>query len=386
MEPDEVDALRARITALLELGRFEDASKFAASLISVTPGDSDAWCLLAQCRFGLDDDNAALEAANHAVTLAPDNHWPHRIRALVLNNSGRLSEAEEAVRRALTIQPDNATDHALLADVLMQQKFFDAATQAAQQAMMLDPMYPSAFDVAGLVELACDRNDTAESYFRAGLQLAPQDAGLMNSLGVSMMRQGLTREAAFLFAESSRLDPRSSLARDNAVRIARARRRITRVYLACGAFAVFLVAIDQPLIAAIIVICVVMHANAKRRVPYIQRRRRLRRQGVDVDHGRLTRQEIRRLSRQHPKAKASMSDLKPILPGLVMYALIGGTFLGLVLMVVGRPLLGMGLAILGLAATGLYSHYSDPELRPKGNSKRSAQGGPDGDSGSSPID
>jgi tetratricopeptide (TPR) repeat protein len=56
----------------------------------------------------------------------------------------------------------------------------------------------------------------AENHFRAALRLDPENAALLNNLGMALSRQGRDREAVSYFADSSRADPSDDTARRNA--------------------------------------------------------------------------------------------------------------------------------------------------------------------------
>jgi cytochrome c-type biogenesis protein CcmH/NrfG len=88
---------RARI--LVDLRRFDEAIAVLRGVLGTPAADAEPWCLLAQSRLGLDDAVTALDAANRAVGIEPENEWPHRLASVALT---RLQRHSEALTAALT--------------------------------------------------------------------------------------------------------------------------------------------------------------------------------------------------------------------------------------------------------------------------------------------
>ena len=71
-----------RIDALLDLGRYDEVVVLVRRVMASdgdAAGNAELWCRLSLAELRLDHDAEALDAANHACALAPDNDWPHRL-------------------------------------------------------------------------------------------------------------------------------------------------------------------------------------------------------------------------------------------------------------------------------------------------------------------
>ena len=121
--------------------------------IRTRPSEPEAWTLKSQILSSLDDDVAALAAAEMAVRRAPRAAEAHYVRAAVLADLERYDEALKAVERAF--RHLGSDDDWLLEDLYY------------EKAAILD---------------ALDRADEAVATFEAGLRRCPNSALLKAGL------------------------------------------------------------------------------------------------------------------------------------------------------------------------------------------------------------
>ncbi len=91
---------------LCELGRFGEAAGVARRVIAIEPHNAFAWCVMAQGQLGQGQDNAALLAAQAAISQTSDAEWALRLASAALSRLGRSSDAEAAAERAREIRGD----------------------------------------------------------------------------------------------------------------------------------------------------------------------------------------------------------------------------------------------------------------------------------------
>lgn len=103
-------------------------------------------------------------------------------RALLLQQQGRLADAERYWRQALAADPDDARAHAFLATCLLDLKRTKEATDEARRAVGLGPDVAFAHFVLGRVMLERDRPDEAEASARRAVALDPHDAAFFSLL------------------------------------------------------------------------------------------------------------------------------------------------------------------------------------------------------------
>lgn len=217
--------------ALIQLGRFHDAGRMLADVIAAHPERAHPHCLMAQCLLELGDEKGALDSASAALALQPESEYAHRLRAVALVRLKRPHDAVQAAQQAVALAPDLLPGYFALCDAALAARDVPLAATAAATAVRLDPASPKGHDALGRVALARKRPAEAEQHFRTALGIAPADAGVLNNLGVALHRQGRHKQAVHYFGEASKLDPRSSLPRRNAVSAAQASSAIATVVI-----------------------------------------------------------------------------------------------------------------------------------------------------------
>src|ERR1700744_3052933 len=95
----------ARADAMLDMKRYDQACGVLSRLGAAEPENARAWCLLARAHLGAGRPQAAVEAANRAVTLDPADEWPHRLASNALVHLGNVTDALRAAREARRLAP-----------------------------------------------------------------------------------------------------------------------------------------------------------------------------------------------------------------------------------------------------------------------------------------
>ena len=206
---------------LITLHRYEDAAGVLSQVIANDPSCASAFCLLSQCRLGMGDASGALDFASSAAAAEPELEWEHRLRSSSLLKLKRKSEALDAAKEAVRLRPDHVLGYTALVTAEIANGHLDKAAIAAERAREIAPQDADTHDAMGRVALRRRRYSEAEECFRTALSHNPQDAYAMNNLGVALLRQHRKEQAIHYFAEASRIDPRFSLPRQNAVSAAK---------------------------------------------------------------------------------------------------------------------------------------------------------------------
>jgi tetratricopeptide (TPR) repeat protein len=233
-----VDVERAR--ALCDLARFGDAAQLLQRVVAADPQNARAWCLLAQARLGGHEDSDALRASRTALSLAPDDEWPHRLHSIALGKLGRRDESIAAARSATGVAPHSWQAFVQLAQALLGAKSaHQEALGAAEQAVALAPHEAATHIVLGMAARACKRHEEADAAFRAALAIDPQNSVAHNELARLRLRRsklaGATAlaDAAGGFTNAVRANPRADVSRRNLD-------LVVRVFLARVSYLIFL--------------------------------------------------------------------------------------------------------------------------------------------------
>lgn len=232
------DLERAR--ALCDLARFGDAAQLLQRVVAADPQNARAWCLLAQAHLGGHEESDALRASGTALSLAPDDEWPHRLHSIALGKLGRREESIAAARSAARVAPHSWQAFVQLAQALVGDKSaHDEALAAAEQAVALAPHEAATHIVLGMAARACKRHEEADAAFRAALAIDPQNSVAHNELARLRLRRsklaGATAlaDAAGGFTNAVRANPRADVSRRNLD-------LVVRVFLARVSYLIFL--------------------------------------------------------------------------------------------------------------------------------------------------
>ncbi|HEX6547932.1 MAG TPA: tetratricopeptide repeat protein [Candidatus Dormibacteraeota bacterium] len=209
--------------ALIAAARFEDAARLLVQGLATDGESLELLCLLAQCEIGLGRLAEALEHAGRAAALDADGEWPHRLRAIALENLGRKREALEASELAVSLAPELALAHQVHCSQLLRLRRWKAAEEAATAMLRLAPEEAESHNALGRVHLGLKRWKLAEAEFSEALRLQPDEAVYVNNLAVALNRQRRRAEAQQLLTRAARLDPSLKLARKNLFSVTQAR-------------------------------------------------------------------------------------------------------------------------------------------------------------------
>src|SRR5436190_10007839 len=150
---DCIETARNLLGAYEGAGDLWEANDQVNRALRLKPSEPEAWVLKSQILSSLDDDPAALAAAEMAVRRAPRSAEAHYVRAAVLADMERYPDALKAVERAFRHSgPDD--------DWLLEDLYYE-------KAAILD---------------ALDRADEAMGVFETGLKRCPESALLKAGL------------------------------------------------------------------------------------------------------------------------------------------------------------------------------------------------------------
>lgn len=175
--------------SLTEIERWQDAIPLLLQFLSLNPQNYHATCLVSLCYFHLDESEFALDYAQKAIAIEPDEEWAHRLRSIILSKLGKnkdsLKSAEEAVRLAPYLSATLQTLVMAYLDSNKPRKARDIANKMVEN----HPESDESFLSLGLVNLRTNHLYQAEKCFREALRINPTNSLARNNLGVAVLRQ-----------------------------------------------------------------------------------------------------------------------------------------------------------------------------------------------------
>jgi tetratricopeptide (TPR) repeat protein len=128
-------------------------------------------------QIGLGDNHLALEAAERASSLEPEDELGHILRSAALYNLGRFGESIAAAREAVALAPYSWMTYQRLAEaVVASDQLPYEALSAAQRAVELAPDEAQAHGTLGAAHEKGGNHAEAERCFRRALALDPESA------------------------------------------------------------------------------------------------------------------------------------------------------------------------------------------------------------------
>jgi tetratricopeptide (TPR) repeat protein len=150
LEPALPFAHYVRALVLTDRNRFDEAATAIHDALRLDPFNPDFYALQARIRFAQRRWPAALEAAEHGLSIRADHPACANLRAMALTQLGRRDEAAAALGQSLAHDPHNATTHANQGWTYLHEGNHKKALEHFREALRLDPELDWAR--AGMVE------------------------------------------------------------------------------------------------------------------------------------------------------------------------------------------------------------------------------------------
>jgi len=157
----------------------------------------------------------ALEYAQRAVEIAPEQYYLRMTLARVLARLGRVQEALAQDEQAMRMDPDPARAHYNFAVALMELGKVPEAARSFEQALQIKPEIPLAHDGLGSALYQMGRVPEAIKEFEAELRINPNYANAHNNLGNALQGQGRVSEAIEQYEQAVRLKPDNAEAHES---------------------------------------------------------------------------------------------------------------------------------------------------------------------------
>ncbi len=181
--PETPEQTLERAGTLCDLCRFAEAATVLSAVISTDPRNAPAWSLMARAQLGQDQNQAALQAARAASSLAPEQAPPRRLASEALTRLDRHEDAANEAHEALRLAPRDWRSYAHLAHTLTHiKKRLGEAHVAATRATAIAPEEAESHLALGAVAVAMGRRDDAAEAFAKALALDAQNSSAHSEL------------------------------------------------------------------------------------------------------------------------------------------------------------------------------------------------------------
>lgn len=212
-------------------GEFDKAIEYYKTAIRLDATKPEFYVRLINLLVAQREPEPAIEAAEQATILAPDNDrvWT-AVASAYLANGERLNDmgdtaganlqyaqASQAAREGININPDNATAYAYAAGGLVLQgdpQKYDQALEYADYAILLEPDNPWARYYMGTVFVYLGDYRAAIEQFQLGIEANADIPDLYYGLGYNYYALSSVPDAILAFERAVEIDPENAAAYD----------------------------------------------------------------------------------------------------------------------------------------------------------------------------
>ena len=221
--PDEPRLLMALARAYTDLRDFGAALKHGHEAEQLGADDPAAQRLLVDIHLEVLEGEKAVQHAERACELAPDDAESWQTKGYALLQGRRYGEAETALRRALELDPGHPLANIYLAQALIEgassspggaagsdaSRSTEAADREAyavvSRTLTVDPYHAAALLLHGQILVRAKEYPLAIAALRRARESSPRDPDILRALGQALIRAKKPEEGARLVRKSQQL-------------------------------------------------------------------------------------------------------------------------------------------------------------------------------------
>ncbi len=221
---DPTSAHTQRGWLLAQQGRHDLAEREYRLALAEDPHNADTHALLALVLAEQEPRRAeALQEARAAISLAPDDAFPHYAEARVHLEAERWDQAQRAAEEAIRIDPDDPSYYTVLSAAHLGRRRWREALEAADMALAIDPTHTGGANLRATALVHLGRKDEAGATLHGALARNPENSHTHANQGWALLHRGDRAGALAHFREALRLDPQSEWAREGLAEAMKAR-------------------------------------------------------------------------------------------------------------------------------------------------------------------
>jgi tetratricopeptide (TPR) repeat protein len=197
-------------TALLAIGRIDEAITHDRAALQIRPNDANGLTNLANALFQKGELPEAIEKFRQVVRLRPNDSEVRRNLGKALYRSGAVAESITEFETALRLRPHDSDAAYSLGNALLQKGDVNAAIEAFRKAIAIRPQDLASHYNLGIALQRAGETETAIAEFRETLRLDPKKVDARNNLAIALLKEGRTEEAIATWHAALQIDPQNA--------------------------------------------------------------------------------------------------------------------------------------------------------------------------------
>jgi tetratricopeptide (TPR) repeat protein len=207
IRPGDVNGLTNLANALLQKGEFAEAIKHYREVLNARPNDAENHRNLGKALYRNGEVEAGMEEFRRALRLQPNDSDAAYSLGNAFLEKGEPATAIPWFRKAIAADPKSIAAHYNLGIALQRNGEIDSAIAEFRQTLRLGPGHVEARNNLAIALLKKNLTNEAIAEWRAALRIQPKNAEIHNNLGVAFLKQGNLAEAVSEFRETLQLQP-----------------------------------------------------------------------------------------------------------------------------------------------------------------------------------
>lgn len=206
LNPNDVETLINKSSALIELRKYDHALKIADEAIRINPLISEAWVNKGVALNNINLFEESIKAYREACRINPFSFDAWLNQSLPLNSLGRHSDALETCNESIKLQTNSDKAYANRAITLNELKRYTEAIQDFDRAIVLNPNFAKYYFGKAIALYKSHAYSEAMTEFNKAISIQSEYADAIYYKGLTLYEMKRYREALFQIDDAIRIN------------------------------------------------------------------------------------------------------------------------------------------------------------------------------------
>ena len=208
-DPANIDVLQLWGMLATQTSQNQLALELAQNAVKICPQDAFVHCTLGMALYTVGRPVDAVKSLDYSVHLNPNNAEAYCVRGMALEKLGQLLEALKNYETATTLNPQYAEAYFNQGNMFQLLKRYSDAVQKYELAIRCHSQYAQAYNNLGNAFKALEKYSSAVSSYEQAILIDPDFADAYNNRGVVLVELGSLEAASDSYTQAIRLDSKN---------------------------------------------------------------------------------------------------------------------------------------------------------------------------------